>query len=223
MIITMIWIIITLLCPLELFSDAYSPKRWMRWCVLVCDLPHWQTFAFSYLHIGKSFVQSRYFLSCPFVSVCLSVPFLWTRCIRNTWGEFHYIWHGHPLGLKDELSRIYWSNVKVIVTSPNTFQVASSREGTIWRYVILMDENVLTIWEIVMPSVEHVLSIAVLRSCTGASVFFFSLSQITLFAALLNVHPRDTGINQSWWNTGSDADFSFPTLFDWECWPYYFS
>ncbi len=33
--------------------------------------------------------------------------------------EFLQIWHQHPLGLNDELIRIWWS--KVTVTSQNTF------------------------------------------------------------------------------------------------------
>lgn len=31
--------------------------------------------------------------------------------------EFHYIWHKRPLGLKDELTGIWWSKVKVTVAS----------------------------------------------------------------------------------------------------------
>jgi len=34
---------------------------------------------------------------------------------------FFQIWHKHPLGLNDELIRIWWSWVKVTVTSQNMF------------------------------------------------------------------------------------------------------
>ncbi len=43
----------------------------------------------------------------------LSVPFSWTRYLRNTLREFLQIWHKRPHGLKEELVWIWWSEVKV--------------------------------------------------------------------------------------------------------------
>lgn len=42
---------------------------------------------------------------------------LWREYLRNTLGEFRYIWERYQLGLKDELSRFWWS--KVTGTSQN--------------------------------------------------------------------------------------------------------
>ncbi len=41
-----------------------------------------------------------------------SVPFLWMQYLRNALREFHYIWDKCPIGLKDELIRIWESMVR---------------------------------------------------------------------------------------------------------------
>lgn len=54
-------------------------------------------------------------------SVRPSMPFSWTRYLRNCLKKFLQIWHKCPIGLKDGPITLWWSNVKVTVTWNNTF------------------------------------------------------------------------------------------------------
>ncbi|RCU34786.1 hypothetical protein DVA76_19100, partial [Acinetobacter baumannii] len=47
-------------------------------------------------------------------------PILVNVIPQNILTDCLQIWHKHPLGLKDELIRFRWSEVKVTVTSQNT-------------------------------------------------------------------------------------------------------
>ena len=51
--------------------------------------------------------------------VCLLVPFLWPRYLKNTLRKCLQIWHKCPLGLKNELIRIWWSKVTGHSRIPN--------------------------------------------------------------------------------------------------------
>ena len=66
------------------------------------------------------------FLGCP------SVPFSGTRYFRNTKREFLKIWQNLPLGLKDELTRFWWSKVD-IPSIPSSRELAFS--GTLLETV----------------------------------------------------------------------------------------
>ncbi len=88
---------------------TYEPATWMfAFTLFFCCY-----FFFYASAAAIAIAWGIIFSSCP------SVPFLWTRYLRNAWRKFHYIWHKRPLELKDELIRIWGS--KVTVTSKNTF------------------------------------------------------------------------------------------------------
>ena len=71
---------------------------------------------------------------------CLSVPFLWTRYLRNPLRGFLQIWHKHPLGL----IRNWWSEVKITVSAQNTFLTIT--QPFIWWLRPKKKKSLITCW-----------------------------------------------------------------------------